>query len=120
MKAPADPDARELTPLDALLTPDQRTPLEIALEPGPLPWPQSLEENIRETSRRIDAQAMQPRPADCGNCRRVLNLDPEADAKLADPIRDHMPRTAPGHKVNRVLAILSEIENETTNRRFIH
>jgi hypothetical protein len=30
---------------------DQRTPLEIAMEPGPLPWPETLADNIRELER---------------------------------------------------------------------
>ena len=100
-------------------THDQRPPLEIALgHDQPQPWPESLEENIRETARRLEAQAAQPSPADCADCRRMRTQPAEIDANLADPIRDHMPRTAPGHKVNRVLSILDEIENQNIHRRF--
>ncbi len=103
MTSPADPDARELLPVEQLLTADERR-LAVALEPGPLPWPQSLEENIRETSRRIEAQAMQPGPADCGNCRRVLNLAPEGDPRL-----DRLPAYKSGAESDRLLAILDEL-----------
>jgi hypothetical protein len=103
MKAPAEHDTRELTPLDALLSPDQRR-LAVALEPGPLPWPQSLQDNIAETARRIEAQAAQPWPADCGNCRRAMNLAPEADPRL-----DHLPAYRSGSDANRLLAILDEL-----------
>jgi hypothetical protein len=82
---------------------DQRTPLEIALEPGPLPWPQSLEENIRETSRRIEAQAAQPWPADCGNCRSMLGL-------VADPITERQLRPRKERETSRILDILDSLE----------
>lgn len=36
----------------------------------------------------------------------------------ADPIHDHRPQSAPGHKVNRVLGILDQLDRNT-NRRFI-
>lgn len=36
----------------------------------------------------------------------------------ADPIHDHRPRSAPKHKVNRVLGILDQLDRENSNRRF--
>lgn len=54
MNPPAEHDARELTPLDALLSPDERR-LAVALEPGPLPWPEALTDNIRELERPFQA-----------------------------------------------------------------
>jgi hypothetical protein len=83
---------------------DQRTPLEIAMEPGPLPWPVTLEENIRETARRLEREAAQPGPADCGNCRRAMNLAPEADPRL-----DHLPAYRSGSDANRILEILDNL-----------
>ena len=37
---------------------------------------------------------------------------------LADPIRDHLPASAPQRKVRGVLALLDQIERENSNRRF--
>ncbi len=46
---PADLDRPP--PAESPLPLDQRTPLEIAMEPGPKPWPNSLSDNIRELTR---------------------------------------------------------------------
>jgi hypothetical protein len=40
------------------------------------------------------------------------------DEALADPIRDHVPRTAPSRKVRGVLGILDQLDRENINRRF--
>ena len=42
----------------------------------------------------------------------------EIDQALADPLHDHRPRSAPRHKVNRVLGILDQLDRENSNRRF--
>jgi hypothetical protein len=50
-------NTREPLPLEQLLTPDQRR-LSVALGADqPSPWPESLTDNIRETARRIEAEA---------------------------------------------------------------
>jgi hypothetical protein len=43
----------------------------------------------------------------------------DLDEAVADIIHDHRPSTAPGHKVNRVIGILDQLEKENANRRFI-
>jgi hypothetical protein len=40
------------------------------------------------------------------------------ELRLADPIRDHLPASAPQRKVRGVLAILDQIQRENLNRRF--
>jgi hypothetical protein len=42
----------------------------------------------------------------------------DIDRAAADPLRDHLPQSAPGHKVKRVLSILDQLDRENTNRRF--
>jgi hypothetical protein len=37
----------------------------------------------------------------------------EIDQAAADPIHDHRPQSAPGHRVNRVLGILDQLDKET-------
>jgi hypothetical protein len=50
-------DTREPLPLEQLLTPDERR-LAVALGTDqPRPWPETLADNIRETARRIEAEA---------------------------------------------------------------
>lgn len=82
--------------------PDTRlpTPLEVALRPGAKPWPNCLRDNITELERPYRTHP------------------PVIDENLANPLRDHAPRTAPGRKVRRVLEILNDIENQNINRRF--
>jgi hypothetical protein len=104
MNPPAEPNTRPPLPVEQLLTADERR-LRIALGTGePRPWPVTLEENIAETARRIEAQAAQPAPNNCGGCRAKLNLEPEADPRL-----DHLPAYRSGSDANRLLAILDEL-----------
>lgn len=44
----------------------------------------------------------------------------EIDQAAADPIRDHLPQTASRRKINRILAILDELDSQTSNGRFMH
>jgi len=72
------------------MTTTDKQRLETALgRTEPLPWPASIEEEIALAERN-----------------------------LANPIRDHLPQAAPGRKVRGVLAILDQIENQNSNRRF--
>ena len=52
------------------------------------------------------------------SARRTDRHFSEINQALADPIHDHRPQTAPGHKVNRTLAILDELDRGNSNRRF--
>ena len=40
------------------------------------------------------------------------------DEAAADPIHDHRPYQAPGHKVNRVLGILDQLDRANSHQRF--
>ena len=72
------------------MTADDKTKLEIALGIGqPIPWPETI--------------------------RQEIELE---EMRLADPIRDHTPRSAPQRKVRNVLSILDQIDREQSNRRF--
>jgi len=78
------------------MNPRELTELETALGfSEPLPLPNSLAEDLELTEMRL-----------------------AADLRLADPIRDHTPRSAPARKVRNVLSILDEIDREQSNRRF--
>ena len=67
-----------------------QTALEVALDySGPVPWPQSIADEIAL-----------------------------AESRMADPIRDHTPRTAPQRKVRGVLSILDQLDRQNINRRF--
>lgn len=70
------------------LTDDER--LAIALgTTEPRPWPESIDEEIALAERN-----------------------------LADPIRDHAPRTAPAGRTRGVLSILDRLDRENHSRRF--
>ena len=83
------------------------------------------------TGRSHNSMSSYTLPADQGCCiphnehpRNKLSVnghDPAriAEGSMADPLRDHAPRTAPGRKVRSVLAALDRIERENSNRRFI-
>jgi hypothetical protein len=72
------------------MTPTERTKLETALGvTEPLPWPASVAEEIALAERN-----------------------------MADPIRDHAPRTAPKRKIRGVLSILDQLDRQSLNRRF--
>jgi hypothetical protein len=47
-------------------------------------------------------------------------IDHAVDVALADPIRDHLPQSAPSRKVRGVLSILDQLDRENSNRRFAH
>ena len=96
MNPPDRSDADDLE-IDNLLTDDERR-LAIALDTGPPPLP--------------DSQA-----SDCVACHRKLNLE---EQRMADPIRDHVPQTASSRKTRGVLAILDQLANQKSNRRFNH
>jgi hypothetical protein len=42
----------------------------------------------------------------------------EIDQAAADPIHDHLPQSRPKHKARAILAILDQLDKETSNRRF--
>jgi hypothetical protein len=73
------------------MTADEKTKLEIALGcDQPLPWAETI--------------------------RQEIELE---EMRLADPIRDHVPRSAPARKVRGVLSILDQLDRNTNpNRRF--
>jgi len=80
------------------MTPDEKTKLETALGfSEPLPLPNSQAEDLELTEMRL-----------------------AADLRMADPIRDHTPRSAPARKVRGVLSILDQLDRKdsNTNRRF--
>ena len=57
MTSPADPDARELTPLDALLSEDERR-LAVALGcDQPRPWPETPADDLAWTLQKLEAEA---------------------------------------------------------------
>jgi len=41
-----------------------------------------------------------------------------ADSSLANPIRDHVPQTAPKRRVRGVLSILDQLDRQNSTRRF--
>jgi hypothetical protein len=94
-----------------------------------------IEAGISDDDRRLSdalGGSIKPLPAsNIESCRELLEsqrresitrptarydeIDHEA---AADPIHDHRPQSAPGHKVNRTLAILDELARGNSNRRF--
>jgi hypothetical protein len=87
----------ELTEVDMLIPSDQRR-LKTALD--------ATKPITVDDHQRFRESIAPPKPFDA------------IDEAAADPIHDHAPRRAAGHKVNRVLGILDELEKENTNRRF--
>ena len=72
------------------MNPRELTELETALGlDQPIPWPETI--------------------------RQEIELE---EMRLADPIRDHTPRSAPQRKVRSVLSILDQLDREQSNRRF--
>lgn len=82
---------KPLTEIEAMLSEDERRPLSIA---GHHAW----RESIAGPDREFD----------------------EIDEAAADPIHDHLPQSAPRHKVRGVLSILDQLDKENPNRRFGH
>jgi hypothetical protein len=72
------------------MNPAQQKRLETVLgRTEPLPWPQSVADELALAERRMQ-----------------------------DPIRDHTPQAAPRRKVRGVLSILDQLDRENSNRRF--
>ena len=72
------------------MTATDRQKLETALGlDQPLPWPANLDEELELAERH-----------------------------LSDPLRDHIPQSAPKRRVRGVLSILDQLDREQSNRRF--
>lgn len=71
--------------------------------------------NAADHHRNVDVEAQR-------HFHRCMSTDDfgrdEIDRSAADPIRDHLPQSAPGHEVKRVLSILDELDRQNSNRRF--
>ena len=78
--------------LSNTLTISERTRLKTALgHDQPLPWPASLDEELTLAERN-----------------------------LSDPLRDHLPQSAPKRRVRGVLSILDQLARQNSTRRFNH
>jgi hypothetical protein len=79
-------------------------------------------------TRQLESETMNQSPIQAPQATRILLSERASQALadsggieleerlLADPIRDHLPASAPQRKVRGVLALLDEIAREQSNR----
>jgi hypothetical protein len=82
------------------------------------PAPLENERLVTEDQRRLTVAEHHSWQKSISSQRPFDEVDEEMES-AAEVIHDHLPQSAPKHKVNRVLNILDQLAQEESNRRFI-